>query len=37
MLLGKSRDNHFNVEISHPLSALVGFGVALSSFESLWL
>ncbi len=37
MLLGKSRNNHFNVEISHSLSPLVGFGVAMSSFESLWL
>jgi hypothetical protein len=33
-MFGKVDDCKFNIEISDPLSALVGFAVALASFDS---
>lgn len=34
VLFGKVNDNKFNLDMAHPLSPLVAFAVALSSFDS---
>ncbi len=33
MIFGKSKDHIFNMDIGYPLSPLVGFSIALSSFD----
>lgn len=34
LLFGKASDSKFNMDISGPLSPMIGFAIALSSFDS---
>lgn len=36
-MFGKAGDELFNIEVSHPLSVVVGMAVALSSFDTRML
>lgn len=34
MMFGKVSESKFNLDMAHPISPLVAFGIALSSFDS---
>jgi hypothetical protein len=37
MIFGKVGENTFSMDVYHPLSPCIGFGIAMSSFDSRFL